>query len=174
VTTPTVPTAVLKEADWLATTAADSLPVLLGDGAGGGGPFDVVQGYWPRTAEYRKAGLYLTRPAFQNLRFGAHRKIRRHQFLLRVLWPIGSTSVGSGLWEAEQTALDVAVDAVVDRIVAYDGDKTHGGRFLSVAEAPEAQPISVRYADPARATGGGRVELTVEITYQADDNDYTA
>lgn len=164
-------TAVQREAAWLATSG-DGLPGLL---VAAGGPFDVVQGYWPRTPQYRKAALYLVRAAAQDVRFGAHRKIRRHSFLLRVLWPLGSTTVGTQMWETEQAALDAAVSQVLARVVAYDMDKTHGGRFMSVAEAPDAQPINVRFSDPAHAAGGGgRVELTVEITYNADDTDYTA
>lgn len=165
------PTAVQREAAWLATSG-DGLPGLL---TGAGGPFDVVQGYWPRTPQYRKAALYVTRAGYQDMRFGAHRKIRRHNLLVRVLWPLGSTTVGTQMWETEQAALDSAVHQVLQRIVAFDMDKTHGGRFMSVGEAPDAQPIQVRFSDPARATGGGgRVELTVEITYNADDTDYTA
>lgn len=167
----TTPTAVQREAAWL-VTSGDGLPALV---TTAGGPFDVVQGYWPRTPQARKAALYLTRPGYADMRFGAHRKIRRHSFLLRVAWPIGATTIGTDLWEEEQIALDNAVHQVVARIVAFDGDKTHGGRFLSVAEAPAAQPINVRFGDPAHASGGGgRVDLTAEITYQADDNDYTA
>lgn len=163
--------AVQKEAAWLAT-GGDGLPALA---ATADGPFDVISAYWPRTPEFRKAGLYITRTGFQDLRFSAHRKLRRHQLLVRVVWPIGGSTVAAGMWEAEQAALDAAVDLVVARIVAFDMDKTHGGRFLSVAEAPEQQPIAVRFSDPARMNGGGgRVELTAEITYNADDNDYTA
>lgn len=160
--------AVTKEAAWLATATVDGLPNLPST-------FDVVQAYWPRTPTYRKAGLYLTRPGFQDMRFGAHRKIRRHQFLLRAMWPIGGGTVGTPLWETEQATFDAAVGFVIQRIVAFDMDKTHGGRFLSVAEAPDAMPISVTFSDPARASGGGgRVELSADITYYADDTDYIA
>lgn len=158
--------AVQREADWLrAYNASDGLPGLL---KAYGGPFDVVQAYVPRTGAQRQARLYVTRSALRVERFGFNRKINHHTFMLRLYWPQSSPT---GQAESVQQAFDTAVDLVLQRVSGLFGDKTHGARFLSVAEDP--MQIDVQFADP-EATIQAKAELTAVITYQADDQDYTS
>lgn len=158
--------AVAREAAWLqAYSDADGLPALL---ANQGGPFDVVQAYIPRTGVQRQSRLYVTRAALRVERFGFNRKINHHTFLLRLYWPQSSPT---GQAESVQADFDAAVDAVVLRISGLFQDKTHGARFLSVAEDPNS--IDVQFTDP-EASMQAKAELTATITYQADDQDYTS
>jgi hypothetical protein len=158
--------AVARETAWLqAYSAADGLPALL---KGNGGPFDVVQAYVPRTGAQRQSRLYVTRTQLRVERFGFNRKINHHSFMLRLYWPQSSPS---GRAESVQADFDAAVDLVVQRVNGLFGDKTHGGRFLSVAENP--MDIDVQFADPEQSIQA-RAELTATITYQADDQDFTS
>lgn len=158
--------AVARETAWLtAYDAADGLPALL---TANGGPFDVVQAYVPRTGAQRQSRLYVTRTQLRVERFGFNRKINHHSFMLRLYWPQSSPS---GQAESVQQDFDTAVDLVVQRISGLFGDKTHGARFLSVAENP--MDIDVQFADPEQSIQA-RAELTATITYQADDQDYTS
>jgi hypothetical protein len=158
--------AVQREADWLRSySASDGLPGLL---KAYGGPFDVVQAYVPRTGAQRQSRLYVTRSALRVERFGFNRRINHHTFMLRLYWPQSSPT---GQAESVQQAFDTAVDAVVQRVSGLFQDKTHGARFLSVAEDP--MQIDVQFTDP-EATIQAKAELTATITYQADDQDYTS
>ncbi|MDX3245829.1 hypothetical protein [Streptomyces sp. ME18-1-4] len=155
-----------REAAWLsAYDASDGLPGLL---KANGGPFDVVQAYVPRTGAQRQSRLYVTRSYLRVERFGFNRKINHHTFMLRLYWPQSSPS---GQAESVQADFDTAVDLVVQRVSGLFMDKTHGARFLSVAEDPNA--IDVQFADP-EATIQAKAELTATVTYQADDQDYTS
>lgn len=159
-------TAVQKEAAWLAAySAADGLPGLL---KANGGPWDVVQAYVPRTGAQRKARLYVTRTQLQVERFGFNRKINHHTFMLRLYWPQTSPT---GQAESVQQDFDTAVDLVIERVSGLFQDKTHGARFLSVAEDPTQ--IDVQFTDPETSIQA-KAELTATITYQADDQDYTS
>jgi hypothetical protein len=158
--------AVQRESDWLrAYNAADGLPALL---KANGGPWDVVQAYVPRTGAQRKSRIYVTRAQLRVERFGFNRKINHHTFVLRLYWPQTSPT---GQAESVQQGFDTAVDRVVQRVSGLFQDKTHGARFLSVAEDPAA--IDVQFADP-EASIQAKAELTATITYQADDQDYTS
>jgi len=158
--------AVAREAAWLsAYDAADGLPALL---KGKGGPFDVVQAYVPRTGAQRQSRLYVTRSSLRVERFGFNRKINHHSFMLRLYWPQSSPT---GQAESVQAAFDAAVDLVVQRVSGLFQDKTHGARFLSVAEDPTS--IDVQFADPEQSIQA-KAELAATITYQADDQDYTS
>lgn len=158
--------AVSREAEWLAAyDAADGLPGLL---KVSGGPFDVVQAYVPRTGAQRQSRLYVTRSSLRVERYGFNRKINHHAFMLRLYWPQSSPT---GQAESVQADFDAAVDLVVQRISGLFQDKTHGARFLSVAENPA--DIDVQFTDP-EATIQAKAELTATITYQADDQDYTS
>jgi hypothetical protein len=158
--------AVVRETGWLtAYSPADGLPALL---SSMGGPFDVVQAYWPRTPAARQTQLYVTRRAIQVERFGFNRKIDHYPFVLRIVWPL-SSSTGSA--EIVQQALDDAVDLVLQRVngpLALPLDKTHGAAFMSVAEDPCV--IGVDFSDPESAIAQGQFRATV--TYTADDRDY--
>lgn len=158
--------AVARETAWLAGyDADDGLPGLL---KAYGGPFDVVQAYVQRTGAQRQGRLYVTRSNLRVERFGFNRKINHHTFMLRLYWPQSSQS---GQAESAQQDFDTAVDLVVQRISGLFMDKTHGARFLSVAENPN--DIDVQFGDP-EASIQAKAELTALITYQADDQDYTS
>jgi hypothetical protein len=158
--------AVARETAWLAAyDVADGLPGLLREN---GGPFDVVQAYVPRTGAQRQSRLYVTRTQLRVERFGFNRKINHHSFMLRLYWPQSSPT---GQAESVQAAFDAAVDLVVQRVSGLVQDKTHGARFLSVAEDPPS--IDVQFSDP-EASIQAKAELTALITYQADDQDYTS
>jgi hypothetical protein len=155
-----------REAAWLAAyDAADGLPGLL---AAYGGPFDVVQARRPRTPAKRRRSLYVLRRSIVAERFGFNRKINHYGFELQIVWPQTSSS---GQAESVQADLDVAVELVIQRVSGLFQDKTHGARFLSVAEDPTT--INVVFADPEQ-TIQANADLTCSITYQADDQDYTS
>lgn len=160
--------AVTRETQWLASSAEPGLPALL---QADGGPFGLIQAYDARTPQTRVSAIHVLRPRVTQIRFAQQRKINRHDFRLKLLWPIGSTSTREGMWETEQAAFDAAVQLVVDRIAGFVGEKTHGGRFMSVAEAPDSTVIQVTFGDPAQARGG---VLEAQITYSADDVDHVA
>lgn len=154
--------AVAREAAWLATSG-DGLPDLL---ANVGGPWDIVQAWWPRTPATQKRGIYvLLDPNGVGIHDQRTANIRRrpsYMFLLRIIWPI---TAGSGSAEKEQQALADAVDLLLKRIDGPLMDKTHGGRFLSVAEDPRY--VDVRFADPEQTIPAK--QLRAEVTYSADD-----
>jgi hypothetical protein len=151
--------AVTREVAWLCTSG-DSLPALL---KAQGGPFDVVQGYWPRTAPKNTRALYLVRTLIHDQRSANVRSMATYTFAARLLWPMLSSA---GNAEAEQQALDNAIDKVIGRVQGPLFDKTHGNRFLSVAENPAY--ITVQITDPEQALGTDRV-LRAEVGYSADD-----
>lgn len=160
--------AVDREAAWL-STSGDGLPALL---KAQGGPWDVVQPYWPRTPLTRQTGIYLTRGGFTGVRFANHRRIETNDYRGKLRWPIGATTTALNLWESEQRAFDAAIALLVTRIYGFNGDHTHGGRFLSVAEAPEPGRVAVHFDDPEHTMGNNI--LSAIITYSADDRDFTA
>lgn len=158
--------AVDREAAWLsAFSEADGLPSLA---LAQGGPFDVVQARRPRTPAKRRRSLYVLRRTIVVERFGFNRKINHYGFELQIVWPQTSPS---GQAESVQADLDVAVESVIQRVSGLFQDKTHGARFLSVAEDPTT--INVVFGDPEQ-TIQAQADLTCSITYQADDQDYTS
>lgn len=150
-----------RETAWLNTV--DSLPAL---NATNGGPFEIVQARWPRVAATRKTGLYVLRAGFRVRRESSQRSIATTVFQLRLSWPLAT---GTGSAEAGQLAFEQAIDAVLARVQGPIGDKTHGGRFLSVAEEPAY--LQVEYGDPEQAMNIGI--FTARVTYSGDDPDYT-
>lgn len=160
--TPSAATAVAREAAWLAAyNPADGLPGLL---RAYGGPFDVVQAYWPRTPHARKNCLYVLRRRIESVRTANVRTMNRYPFLLRIVWPLSSRT---GSAESVQQSLDDAVQLVQQRVDGLFMDKTHGGRFLSVAENPPQSEVD--FQDPETTISGQNPELRAEITYWADD-----
>ncbi|MFK0222234.1 hypothetical protein ACIQWN_29090 [Streptomyces vinaceus] len=153
--------AVIREAAWLSSfSPTDGLPALL---AAQDGPFDVVQPYHPRTPASRQRQLYVLRRRIQEVRTANVRRMARHLFELRIVWPASSPT---GSAEVVQQSLDEAVELVLQRIGGLMLDKTHGGRFLSVAEDPAE--VAVDFADPAPSLRD-RADLTCIISYSADD-----
>lgn len=155
--------AVTREAAWLAAfDPADGLPAL---STSLGGPFDVIQGYMPRTPQQRRTQLYVLRRRLHEVRTAHVRRMARHHFELRIIWPASSPS---GSAEGPQQALDEAIELVLLRVGGLMLDKTHGGRFLSVAEDPAE--VVVDYADPADSVAG-RADLLCTVSYAADDTE---
>lgn len=151
----------VREAQWLtAYDPADGLPAL---SAMLGGPFDVIQAYLPRTPAQRRAQLYVLRRQLREERTAHVRRMARHLFELRIIWPASSPSGSS---EDPQQALDNAVELVLQRVGGLMLDKTHGGRFLSAAENPGE--VTVDFADPEPSLRD-RADLRCTITYWADD-----
>jgi hypothetical protein len=156
--------AVAREAAWL-STSGDGLPALL---TSAGGAFGLVQGYWPRTPGKRNNGqLYVLRKTLRERRFANQRRLPQYEFLLKLVWPLTS---GAGNAEADQQAFDTAVESVLTRIGGFRGDKTHGGRFRSVAEDPPE--VNVRF-DPPEHTLPPDAAFFAEIDYWADDAEIT-
>jgi hypothetical protein len=160
--------AVAREAAWLSTTG-DGLPSLL---KSAGGPWDVIQAYRPRTPATQKTQLWVLRRRVATERFLEQRRIPTYHFHVAAWWPIGATSTGTAIAEAEQAALDAAIDLLIQRIEGYPSDKSHGGRFMSVAEAPAGSAIGVEFGDPDQGIAVGA--FSASIIYSADDQDYTA
>lgn len=159
--------AVVREVAWL-TSSGDGLPALL---SSDGGPFDIVQAYRSRTPPHRKTAIYLMRTTILETRFANQRKLDSYEFRGQIWWPIGATGA-AGSWEDESQALDDAVDLLLQRVRGLTFDHSHGGRFLSVAEAPDPGRIVVRFEDPAQTALLEPALLLAEITYAADDRDY--
>lgn len=151
--------AVDREATWLATSG-DGLPGLLKTV---GGPFDNVQAYMPRTPNTQQRSIFVLRRDIKDDRVANIRRRATYEFVLRIIWPI---LAGSGSAETEQRNLDAAIELVIQRIVAPTLDKTHGGRFLSVAEGHGPMP-NVAFTDPEHTIPLKTLEA--EITYSADD-----
>jgi hypothetical protein len=158
--------AVQREAAWL-NVYGDGLPALT---KANGGPFDVVQAYAPRTPASRQTQLYVLRRRFPTSRFSQQRRLATHHFQVTITWPIGQGTTGVAIAEAEQQNLDNALALVIQRLEGFVGDKSHGGRFMSVGEAPNGSQFMVEFGDPLVGIAGGF--LTATVTYTADDSEY--
>lgn len=157
-------TAVSREAAWLQVTD-DALPALLAPG----GPWQVVQGYWPGAHEAtQKTGIYLDARVTTDTRASNQRIRPQYEFTLTLIWPIRQNSVK--LAEGEQQKLADATDLLLQRIRGPVGDKTHGGAFLSVAENPRR--VDVQKEDPA-VTIPSEKTLRSTVRYSADDIEIT-
>lgn len=157
--------AVDRETLWL--TAVDALPPLLVDN---GGKWDIVNAYQPRTPAARKNQIWVLRRNIRMERFALVRKIPKYLFYLRCWWTL-SNPTGSA--EVDQRAFDAAVNDVLIRVNGLGepgADKTHGGRFLSVAEDPGL--VEVAFVPPD-TTLMPSAAFAAEITYWADDPDFT-
>ena len=154
--------AVQREADWLATSN-DGLPALL---TSAGGPWDIVQAYYRRTPPSEKTSIYVLRTSIADDRVANIRIRPTYEFSLKLVWPVRMTA--SSLAEDEQQALDAAVDLLLQRIRGPVGDKTHGGRFLSVGEAPRSPGVHVTFEDP-EITIPQLKSLRATCVYYADD-----
>lgn len=160
--------AVQREAAWLATTS-DSLPALL---ASAGGPFGIVQAYWPGAKfAARKTGIYVLRARIIMPRFGGRRIMPGYELQARLIWPVRKAT--AGMAEAEQQNLDNAIELLLQRVDGLPGDKTHGGRFLSAGEGLEGTATQGLYpvvtpADPA-VTIPQHGWLQADCRYPAND-----
>jgi hypothetical protein len=164
----TTATAVAREAAWL-RTSGDTLPALL---TSAGGPWQVVQGYWPGARfAAKQTGVYVLRHRLIMPRFGGRRIMPGYQFDLRAIWPVKTAT--SPVAETEQQNFDNAIDQLLQRIDGLPGDKSHGGRFLSAGEGLEGTAVQglypvVDFADPA-VTIPQDGWLRAVISYPAND-----
>jgi hypothetical protein len=158
-------TVLTREAAWLCIST-DSLPALL---TVNGGPWDIIQAYWRRTPPKEKTEIYVTRTAFDDNHPMSQRYRPQHEIVLRLYWPVRQAT--SPLAEQEQQALDSAIELLIQRIRDVLGDKTHGGAFLSAAEAPRGTSASVRFED-AEMTIAASQELRATVTYRIDDLEF--
>lgn len=158
--------AVQREADWLAITD-DALPPLLAPA----GPWGIVQAYWPRTPNTSKTGIYVLRRVLDDQRFDNVQLMPQYEFMLKLVWPVrlSGGSGGAGLAETAQQNFDDAIDLLIQRIRGLPQDKTHGGRFLSVGEAPRGLYPSVSFEDPEATISANAIQLRASVTYRADD-----
>jgi hypothetical protein len=154
--------AVARETAWL-TSDGDGLPALL---ATAGGPWDNVQAYYPRTPYQEQRSIYVLRHKVAQKRFGAQRVLHTYPFRLILWWPLLAVD---GSAEEEQAAFDAGIDLLLQRILGPLGDKTHGGRFLTVGEDNISD---VDYTDPEQTLQLGG--LRAEVTYSADDIEINA
>lgn len=154
--------AVAREAAWLATSG-DGLPALL---TANGGPWDIIQPYQRRTPPSEKTAIYVWRPSFTDPRVANIRLRPMYDFQLKLHWPVRQAA--EGIAEAEQQALDNAVDLLIVRIRGPLLDKTHGGRFLSVGEVPRMPGVHVAFDDP-EITIPQLKALKAVVSYSADD-----
>lgn len=155
-----------REAAWLRTTG-DGLPELLAPN----GPWEVIQGYDPRTPYKQKTTIFVMRQQMRVTRRGSVRSIADYSFHLKLFWPL---TLGTGSAETAMQDFDDAIDALVGRVLGVTpglngspaGDKTHGGRFLSVAEQPEY--LTVVFDDPSETFANTKT-YSASMTYLADD-----
>lgn len=163
--------AVQREADWL-STANDGLPNLL---VAAGGRWDFVNAYWRRTPPQRSRVVWVNK-GHMTIRRHAHvRKIIAYHFELELWWPMANQT---GSAETDQAEFDLAINDVVMRVSGFGytpstvADKTHGGRFLSVAET-EFSGDSIEVATPPSiATLPVGVGFQATVTYAADDYEF--
>lgn len=152
-----------REAAWLQTTG-DSLPSLL---AADGGRWDVIQAFWPGAKTPRdKRGIYVTFGRIVDQRVSSMRVRDQYQFRLKLVWAL--KTAGTSAAETEQANFALALSDLTGRVRGPFGDKTHGGRFLSVGEVPHGAgwPVIVP-EDPERTLPQRYVAAA--FTYTADD-----
>ncbi|MCC9307684.1 hypothetical protein LN042_11315 [Kitasatospora sp. RB6PN24] len=155
--------AVDREVAWLNTSVNDGLPLLP---ASAGGPWQNIQAYRARTPGRKSTNIFVLRSHTHLRRTANARRMPTYEFHLKVVWPLTS---GAGSAETDQRALDAAIDKLLQRIDGQLGDKSHGGRFLSVAENPDN--VTVTYEDPEQTLPMG--EFHAEVVYYADDTEIT-
>lgn len=151
----------VREAAYLATSG-DGLPALL---TADGGPWQVVQAFDPvATRRTEQSWIYVTCRRVADTRASNQRIRPQYEITLDLHWPVHQTTPAIAAGEMQN--LKNAADLVVQRIRGPVGDKTHGGRFLSVAEVPRR--VDVAFED-ASATIQGAKYVGAVITYRIDD-----
>jgi hypothetical protein len=149
----------------------DTLPSLL---KASGGPWDLVQSYWPGARlDTNKRGLYVLPVNDADRRHGGVRIMPRYRFRIVGWWPVKNVagSQGAGLAETEQRNFRAAFRLVRQRVTGPVLDKTHGGRFLSVGESPSGQAPQIDWGD-AEVTLPQRF-LRAAMSYYADDPEFS-
>ena len=144
-------------------TAGDGLPSLL---AANNGPWEVIQAFLRRTPRTQQTRFYVWCADWQDNRAANIRIRTTYQFILKMYWPVRATT--APLAEQEQQAFKSAAALVVERIRGFVNDKTHGGAFLSVGEAPRQPGVHATFEDP-EVTIPADKELRGQLLYYADD-----
>jgi len=93
----------------------------------------------------------------------------RYTFVLTAIWPVLTPT--PPVAESEQRAFDAAIGLVLQRIRGPLGDKSHGGRFLSVGEVPGQASALVEYEDPEQSIPAQK-SLRATFTYHADEKEF--
>ena len=162
--------AVAREAEWfVGDHVADGLPALLA-ATGNDGPFGVV-GAYPRRLSQRAHQCYVWREALTDTRRGAGLHELRHFLVATVLW---SQAASPERAHNDQAALDAALERIFTRIVGA-GNRSHGGRFTSVAAATSGPGVGMRMTDPFAALvvrdapGGLGLAYRVDVRYVATE-----
>lgn len=153
--------AVPREVAWL-NSFGDGLPALIDPD----GPWQNIQTWRPRVAATRTRAVYVTESNIHVARFANIRSMGSHDFRLKLIWPLSS---GIGSAEEDYASFMSATAQLITRILGPIGDKTHGGRFLSVAEEPKF--LDAELDDPD-TTIGPQAGFTGVVTYSADDFEY--
>ena len=163
--------AVARETAWLQTSSGDGLPYLP---ASAGGPWDVIAPYEQAAATRTQAtAIYVTRGRAQQFRVANQRVRPRYPMRLELHWPVRTISPGSSSIAAtEAQNFDNAIELLRARVTGPLGDKSHGGRFLSAAEAGTPR-IKVTFK-PASQTIPQNKELRASMTYFIDDFELNA
>ena len=161
-----------REAAWLNTTG-DGLPSLA---SSAGGPFQVVAAYEQGAQTRTQAtAVYVMRGAVQQVRVANQRVRPRYPVKLEMHWPVRVISPGaSSIAATEQQNFDNAIELLRQRVTGPLGDKSHGGRFLSAAEAVRGQAaIDVQYEPPGQTIPANK-ELRATMAYFIDDYEINA
>lgn len=138
------------------------------------GPFELIQGYLPQVMDGPQRALYIyTAGRARSERISTGLGGQAYPFVAYIRWPF-TAGVGDGLLEGEMAALNTAVDLVLTRIRGPQGDKTHGGAFLSVAEIGGLMgglqdDIDIEPTDPVAAVESG-APLEVRLHYTVVDH----
>jgi len=154
------------EAAWLNTTGDGGPPL----SQSAGGPWDVVQAFWPGSRlGQKKRGVYVTCRVTSDDHVNAQRYRDQYTIVLKLTWPVKTPN--PPIAENEQRAFSAAIGLLLQRIRGPLGDKSHGGRFLSVGEVPGQASGLVEYEDP-EVTIPADGELRATITYHADEKEF--
>lgn len=159
---PADPTVVDAEAGYLSHPDAVDLLTLL-----------TVTAYWRHRPRGVKAAE-LRKIRTRERRVSVGRKELLHDFEIRVQWPI---TAGTKRLAEDMRYFENALDLLCDRIRGPVGDHTHGGLFMSVAEAEDGSgrdaDITVELAEPDVAEEGDG-QLTATVRYSATGQHLTA
>lgn len=153
------------EAEWFgADLSTEGLPALT---KARGGPFDIVTPHVRRLAQVR-AQLYLNHGTTRQGRGAKDMARLDHEVIAIVLM----AATGAGTREhTDQEAVEVAVAAVVARVLGPEGDVGHGRRWFRVGplSVEPASPLDrLRWSDAISAAGAAHV---VPVRYTVTELD---
>lgn len=161
--------AVAREVAWL-NADLSALPVPIPTLLKPTGPFDLIKAFG-RSEKARVPGriLFVSRERAPEYRLALQQKFHVHHFRLKIGWPVRATTQ-----ETDLSNLDTALELLLTRIRGPIGDKTHGGRFLSVAEGEDSgtPEIDVIWDEPELVDENNR--SIVFVRYLAADLPFIA